>query len=109
MKRYFEMLRKNEELFKRAEEIAEEIRRRASKIFGRCEVYLVGSYARGEQTLSSDLDILIVSEAIPERYSFDWYSNVVRSLTEDPRVDIHLLNPKKLQELEALYRPMRMV
>jgi len=109
MKRYFEILRRNEEFFRRAEDIAEEIKRRASKVLGDCEVYIVGSYARGEHTLSSDLDVLIISDAIPERYSFEWYVSVVRNLTDDPRVNVHLLNPKRLRELEALYRPMRKV
>ncbi|HDI73518.1 MAG TPA: nucleotidyltransferase domain-containing protein, partial [Candidatus Korarchaeota archaeon] len=99
----------NEEFFRRAEDIAEEIKRRASKVLGDCEVYIVGSYARGEHTLSSDLDVLIISDAIPERYSFEWYVSVVRNLTDDPRVNVHLLNPKRLRELEALYRPMRKV
>ncbi|MCD6348209.1 MAG: nucleotidyltransferase domain-containing protein [Candidatus Korarchaeota archaeon] len=109
MKRYFEILRRNEEFFRRAEDIAKEIKRRASKVLSDCEVYIVGSYARGEHTLSSDLDVLIISDAIPERYSFEWYVSVVRNLTDDPRVNVHLLNPKRLRELEALYRPMRKV
>jgi len=109
MRRYFEILQRNEEFFKRAEDIAREIKRRAIRILGSCEIYIVGSYARREHTLSSDLDILIVSDAIPERYSFEWYVSMVRNLTDDPRVNIHLLNPKKLRELEALYRPMKKV
>jgi len=109
MRRYFEILQRNEEFFKRAEDIAKEIKEIAIRMLGSCEIYIVGSYARGEHTLSSDLDILIVSDAIPERYSFEWYVSMVRKLTDDPRVNIHLLNPKRLQELEALYRPMKKV
>ena len=109
MRRYFEMLRRNEELFRRAEEVARRVKERAVEMFGECRVYIVGSYARGEHTLSSDLDILIVSDSIPERYSFEWYKSVVWKLTDDPRVNVHLLNPRKLREMEALYRPMREV
>jgi len=81
MKRYFEILQRNEEFFRRAEDIAREIKKRASKVLGNCEAYIVGSYARGEHTLSSDLDVLVVSDAIPERYSFEWYFSMVRNLT----------------------------
>ncbi len=109
MKKYFEILDHNEEFFRKAEDIAKEIKRRAIKILGDCKVYIVGSYARGEHTLSSDLDVLIVSDSIPERYSFEWYFSVVRRLTEDPRVNVHLLNSKRLKELGALYRPMKEV
>ncbi len=69
--------------------IAAEVKERAEKILGNCEVFIVGSYARGEYTLSSDLDILIVSDRIPERFSFKWYVELVRSLTDDERVNIH--------------------
>ena len=109
MRRYFEILKRNEEFFEKAEIIAREIKRRANEILGDCKVYIVGSYARREYTLSSDLDILIVSDSIPERYSFEWYSSVVKRLTDDPRVNVHLLNPRRLRKLAALYRPMREV
>lgn len=106
MKRYFEILQRNDEFFRRAEDIAREVKKRAHEILGDCEVYIVGSYARGEHTLSSDLDILVVSDAIPERYSLEWYVSMVRNITDDPRVNVHLLNPKRIRELKALYRPM---
>ncbi len=109
MRRYFEILKRNEEFFMRAEDIAKKIKERARDLLGDCRVFIVGSYARGEHTLSSDLDILIVCDSIPEKYSFEWYSSVVRKLTNDPRVNVHLLNPRRLKELEALYRPMREV
>ncbi len=109
MRRYFEILRRNEEFFRRAENIAREIKKRASEVLGDCKVYIVGSYARGEHTLSSDLDVLIVSDAVPERYSFEWYASIVRTLTDDPRVNVHLLNPKRFGELMTLYRPMKEV
>ncbi|WP_307772164.1 MULTISPECIES: nucleotidyltransferase domain-containing protein [Archaeoglobus] len=43
------------------------MKEKARKILGDCEVFIVGSFARGEHTLSSDLDILIVSSKIPEK------------------------------------------
>ncbi|MBC7110529.1 MAG: nucleotidyltransferase domain-containing protein [Archaeoglobi archaeon] len=103
---YYERLKKNRELFERAEKIASEIKKKAKGIFEDAEVYITGSYARGEHTLSSDLDILIVSERIPEKFSFEFYRDAVIKLTDDPRVNIHLVNRRKFAELKKLYSPL---
>ena len=105
IRKYFDLLKKNREVFEKAEEIAESVKKKAKEIFGDCEVYLIGSYVRGDFTLSSDLDILIISDKIPEKFDFDWYSNVVKKLTNDDRVNVHLVNRKKFAEVEKLYRP----
>ncbi|ADC65578.1 DNA polymerase beta domain protein region [Ferroglobus placidus DSM 10642] len=105
IKKYFEVLKKNRELFEKADEIAREVKERAKKLFDDCEVYIVGSYAKKEFTLSSDLDILIVSSKIPEKFSFEWYSEIVKSLTDDNRINIHLVSRKKFDNLKSLYRP----
>ena len=68
---YYEMLDKNVEFFRNAFRLAKEVKERARKIFDDCEVFIVGSFARGEHTLSSDLDVLIVSEKIPEKFDFN--------------------------------------
>ncbi|AKG91674.1 Nucleotidyltransferase domain [Geoglobus ahangari] len=105
MAKYYEMLRKNEDFFRNAKRIAAEIKERAEKILGDCEVFIVGSYARGEHTLSSDLDILIVSDRIPERFSFEWYVEFVRTLTDDDRINIHPVCRKKFRDVEKAYTP----
>lgn len=58
---------------------------------------MVGSYAKGTYTLPSDLDILVVSDNIPEKLNFEWYKNTVKELTDDYRINIHLLNKKKFK------------
>lgn len=103
MNRYFEMLKKNEEFFSKAFEIAKDVKEKAKEILGDCEVYIIGSFARGEHTLSSDLDILIVSELIPEKPNFEKYCEIVREISEDPRINIHLLNKSKFEELKSFY------
>lgn len=90
IKKYFEILKKNKDLFEKAEEIAKDIKRKAEDFFEDSEVYIVGSYARGDFTLSSDLDILIVSDKIPEKLDFEWYCTVVKKLTDDNRVNVHI-------------------
>ncbi len=102
---YYRLLEKNREFFEKAIEIAAKIGRKAEELFGSCEVYVVGSYARGEYKLSSDLDILIVSDRIPKKYNFDWYFSVVKKLTDDYRINIHLLNGKRFKEVERIYSP----
>ena len=109
IKKYFELLKKNREIFEKAEEVAKEVKEKARKVFDDCEVYIIGSYVRGDYTLSSDLDILIVSSKIPERFDFEWYSKIVSELTKDDRVNIHLVNRKKFAEMERVYRPRILV
>lgn len=102
---YYKMLEKNKEMFDNALSIAKEIKNRARKIFADCEVYIVGSYVKGTHTLSSDLDVLIVSDDIPEKMDFEWYRDTVKNLTDDHRINIHLLNKKKFKDLEKMYSP----
>jgi len=102
---YYKMLEKNKEFFEKAFEITKDVAKKAREIFKDCEVYIVGSYAKGTHKLSSDLDILIVSDEIPEKMEFEWYSKVVKSLTDDYRINIHLVNKDKFGEVEKMYSP----
>ncbi len=36
---------------------------------------------------------------------FEWYRDTVRDLTDDHRINIHLLNKKKFRDLEKMYSP----
>jgi len=103
---YYALLEKNREFFEQALDIASKIKDKARKIFGECEVYITGSYARRSYTLSSDLDVLIVSSTIPEKLSFEWYSDVVKKLTDDYRINIHLLNKRRFKETRRVYHPL---
>ena len=103
---YFKLLEKNKELFENATNIAKEIAIKARELFKDCEVYIIGSYAKKNHTLSSDLDILITSTKIPEKINFQWYCEVVKTLTKDHRINIHLLNKKKLKNYKKIYTPM---
>jgi len=105
IKEYYEILEKNKEFFDRAFEVAKRIAKKAKEIFDDCEVYIVGSFARGEHKLSSDLDILIVSKEIPKKIEFEWFSKIVKTLTDDHRVNIHLVNKEKFDEVEKMYSP----
>lgn len=103
---YFKLLEKNKELFENAIGIAKEIAIKAKEIFKDCEVYIIGSYAKKIHTLSSDLDILITSTEIPEKINFQWYYEIIKTLTKDHRINIHLLNKKKLRNYKKMYTPM---
>ena len=105
IKEYYEILEKNKEFFDRAFEVAKRIAKKAKEIFDDCEVYIVGSFARDEHKLSSDLDILIVSKEIPKKIKFEWFSKIVKTLTDDHRVNIHLINKEKFDEVEKMYSP----
>ncbi|MHA1580835.1 MAG: nucleotidyltransferase domain-containing protein [Candidatus Freyarchaeota archaeon] len=49
---YFKILEENKDFFKKAFEIAEKISKKVEKLLGDCEVYVTGSFARGEHTHS---------------------------------------------------------
>ncbi len=97
------MLKEKERIFENAFSLAGEIKRKAEEILGECEVYITGSFAEGRHNLSSDLDILIVSERIPERFSFDWYADFVKSLTDNSWINIHPVNRQKFKEVGRYY------
>lgn len=102
---YYRKLRENEDFFARAFEFAKEVKNRALEIFEDCEVFIVGSFARGEHKLNSDLDLLIVSEKIPNKLKFEDYCRVVKLLTDDDRINIHLLSKKRFEEMKRFYEP----
>uniref|UniRef100_A0A7V4KCT0 Nucleotidyltransferase domain-containing protein n=1 Tax=Fervidobacterium pennivorans TaxID=93466 RepID=A0A7V4KCT0_FERPE len=87
MKEYYEMLEKNREYFERAFDITKYIAEKAKK-FEECEVFIAGSFARGEHKHSSDLDILIFSDKIQDEIDLEFYSKTFKTLTGDPRVNI---------------------
>ncbi|MDI9646712.1 MAG: nucleotidyltransferase domain-containing protein [Archaeoglobales archaeon] len=103
---YYRKLKENEKFFVKAFEIAESIKKKAEKLFGDCEVFIVGNFARGEHRLNSDLDLLIVSTKIPSKLNFEDYCKFVKTLTEDDRINIHLLNRKRFEEMKRFYEPM---
>ncbi|AIG98592.1 nucleotidyltransferase domain-containing protein [Archaeoglobus fulgidus] len=103
---YYRKLKENEKFFDNAHEIAKEIKEKAKRIFDDCDVFIVGSFARKKHTLSSDLDILIVSSKVPEKINFAEYCSIVKSLTEDSRINIHLINREKFGEMRKYYEPM---
>ena len=57
-----ERRKENEKYFRKPEEYAKLIKLKSEKILGCVEVYLFGSIVRKDWTLSSDIDILVVSE-----------------------------------------------
>ena len=105
IREYYDILEKNKEFFDRSFEIAGQIAKKAREIFDDCEVYIAGSFAREEHKLSSDLDILIESRDIPKKIEFEWFSKVAKTLTDDHRVNIYLINREKFREVEKMCSP----
>ena len=102
---YYRLLERNRKFFGRAREIAMRIKEKAREMFPDCEVFLAGSYVKKTYTLSSDLDILIVSSSIPKKLDFEWYKEVVQALTCDDRINIHLVNKESFKGLKKFYTP----
>jgi hypothetical protein len=70
--------------------------RELSKELGLCLVVLFGSYARGDHTVASDIDLLVVYEG-PERpgaYDLVW------DTLQLPNLQLHLYTKEKYEELK---------
>jgi len=39
------------------------------------------------------------------KIKFEWYCNVVKELTDDPRINLHIVNKEGFKELEKIYFP----
>ncbi|MBD5099473.1 MAG: nucleotidyltransferase [Clostridiales bacterium] len=88
------------------EEIAEKVRPIAER-YGIAKVYLFGSYARGEATEESDIDLLVDAENIISLYTFNGlYDDLENALQK--RLDLvtvrGLYNKYKNDELTIRFR-----
>jgi uncharacterized protein len=70
-----------------------EVRERLS-FFGVTNIGLFGSFVRGEQTLSSDIDILV--EFAPEKHTFDNFMEVSFLLEETLGRRVEVVTPEGL-------------
>ncbi len=81
----------------RPEELAKSVKKAAERVLGRVRVYLFGSVVEGEATPSSDVDVMVVSEAVPS--SVGERSKVIAKILEevglDAPVEVHLLRPEE--------------
>ncbi|EOE4935519.1 nucleotidyltransferase domain-containing protein [Enterococcus faecium] len=82
----------------------EEIKERVKPIAEKYEipvVYIFGSYARNEATNDSDIDFLVGTTGLPEKYRWSVYSDFFEDLKEAVEHDIDLV------ELEAFEEPVQ--
>ena len=70
------------------------------------EIYLFGSYARGDHLLDSDVDVLVVSEEFEGMSPPERASKVRQMLPEDVAFEIIALTPAEFREFKntAFYR-----
>ncbi|MDK2372904.1 MAG: nucleotidyltransferase domain-containing protein [Candidatus Korarchaeota archaeon] len=92
-----DLVREEEKYRKDPIKIAKAIKEVAEEMFGEVRVYLFGSVAEGEDTPSSDMDIMVVSREVPK--SVGERSELVARILEvvgvDAPVEIHLLRPEE--------------
>lgn len=80
----------------------------AKRVLGDCEVYVFGSIVEEKATGGSDVDILIVSDKIPDKLGERW--KLKAKIEEEARLplyhpyEIHLVNRK---EAEWYYKHIR--
>lgn len=73
-------------------------------------VYLIGSYARGDWLLNSDLDLIIISEKFRNLSLGKRYALIRKLLPQDISVELLLYTPeefKKLKEKSMILQDVR--
>ena len=95
---------RSQRLYQIRERVVEALR--SLKEDEKCEVYLFGSYARGDHALDSDVDVLVVSEGFEGLSRPERVSRIRRKLPEDISFEIIALTPRELEKLKdrAFYR-----
>lgn len=87
---------RSQRLFEIRRELLETLRGLAKEI--NATIYLFGSYARGDHTLESDVDIIVVSKRFEGMSYLDRIEYVRMRLPRDVGFDIIALTPKELEE-----------
>lgn len=80
-------------------EVVEELRRRIeenSERLGLCKVLLFGSYARGDYTVASDIDVFVVFDDEKSSES-DVYKTLMRSI-KLPRIELHVMSKRRFED-----------
>ena len=99
MEEYFDSLIERSRVLKEWRKYVPEIERAAAKLLGKVEVYVFGSAVRGELVGGSDIDILIVSDNVPEenieRAVLKTEIERLAKLPKNHPFEIHLANRKE--------------
>ena len=85
------------ELPERVRRALEELLERAQEVLGDFEVYLFGSYARGDWIEDSDIDLVVVSPAFRGRGLGERYRILRELLPPDVSVDILAYTPEEFR------------
>jgi len=84
--------KRRREIFERLDEYLKKIVETVRKIDSNAEVYLFGSVAEGKHLISSDIDILVVSNLHPGKIIAELWSNGI----DDP-FEIHVITRDMLE------------
>jgi len=101
------------------EELGEALRRVFLEVFGESLVSLVlfGSYARGDYSVNSDVDVLVVLESVGDRFELHRKLDAVEEALEpifkrlrergyNPRLSPYVLSQKQASQTRPLYLDM---
>ncbi len=97
-----EQAKKRASVFRDLEKNLEKVVEVAERLDPSCEVYLFGSVAEGRNLLSSDIDVLVATQARPEHMLDEMWRCGVR----DP-FEIHVATPDALELYKARSKLVR--
>ncbi len=77
-------------ILKKYREVAEAVKKVVTEIDPHAEVYVFGSVVRGDYTVASDIDILVITEKIDRKYEImvRVYQNI------DASIELHVVTRK---------------
>ena len=98
------MSRRSRKLLETRRRVMEELQELANRL--NATIYLFGSYARGDHTLDSDIDIIVVSEKFKDTTMAKRAAMIRLLLPSELGFDIIALTPEELEKLKdnAFYR-----
>lgn len=103
MKSYLEILneikKENEKYFKNYKQYAKIAKRIAEKEIGKVKVFVFGSVVKKQHTPASDIDLLIVSEKVPEKMKAraEIVAKILRRIGLLSPFEIHLINEREFK------------
>ncbi len=84
----------DEKYYKEPLKYARKIKTRAEELLGKVEVYLFGSIVKGNYTIGSDIDILVVAEEVSNEERGKIRSELLKTVGFFSPFEIHLVNKK---------------
>lgn len=101
---YIEEAKKIEEIYGNLDNILRELKVLIKKYLSDSKIYLFGSVVRGKYTMSSDIDILVITEQ-KERVDLDRLKALIKKKFIDIPFQLHIVSNKEYEKWYKKFIP----